>query len=84
MGINLKGMTRKSAIDAVGALFSDPGVANFVTNNIVYEGEDEEQRVEWCINLEAIKNNVENLANYNCDGFPYLGPTYFINGVQSF
>jgi hypothetical protein len=42
MGINLKGMTRKSAIDAVGALFPDPGVANFVTNNIVYEGEDDD------------------------------------------
>lgn len=42
LSINLKGMTRKSAIDAVGQMFSDPGIANFVTNNIVYEGEDDE------------------------------------------
>jgi len=33
-------MTRKSAMDAVGEMFSDPGIANFVTNNIVYEGEN--------------------------------------------
>ena len=40
--LDISGGTRKGAMDKVEKLFPDRGIANFITNNLIYEGEDEE------------------------------------------
>ncbi len=74
-------------------MFPDRGIANFITNNLIYEGETDQQTVTWCCNLNAIKKNVGTLTGYpTCDGLaaaaplydfaatPYEGPAFFLNG----
>ena len=62
--INIQGSTRKSAMDQVEKLFPDRGIANFITNNLIYEGEGQDEHVAWCCNLKAIKANAGNIADY--------------------
>ena len=95
--LDISGGTRKGAMDKVEKLFPDRGIANFITNNLIYEGEDEEQTVTWGCNMQAIKDNAHHIADYpgcttnkdvdavpDFEGMqPYMGPAFFLNGTKS-
>ena len=84
MSLDISGTTRKGAMDKVAELFPEKGIANFITNNLVYEGDSQEQTVNWGCNLKAIKENASHIADYPSSTLdPYTGPAFFLNGTVS-
>lgn len=81
--LNIEGKTRKTAMDVIQQSFKDPGIANFVASNLVYDETNERKFVKWCVNLEAILGNLEKLVDFESDLKPYNGPTLFLNGGLS-
>ena len=68
----------------INASFADKGIANFVSNNLVYTDADNHQTVEWSINLDAIINNLDHITGYPTDlPSKYDGLAYFLNGSLS-
>ena len=57
--VDLTGLTRKGAIDALGEIYSDRGMVNLIAMNIVYAG-DKAENVKW-------QSNIENMANSGSD-----------------
>ena len=59
-------------------------MANFLTGNVIYDPADR-NRVKWCVNLDSLINNIENIIGFNNDNElqPYTGPSLFINGKLS-
>lgn len=82
--LNIEGKTRKTALDVIQKEFSDPGIANFIASNLVYDEDSDNKYVKWCINLDAILKNIHNLVGFEDEELkPYLKPTMFINGSLS-
>ena len=65
--LDLVGKTRKSAMDVIQKEFTDPGIANFIASNLVYDEESDRKYVKWCVNLDAILNNIDNLVGFDED-----------------
>ena len=66
--------------------YKDRGIANFISNNLAYQEEDDHKTVKWCVNLDAIVNNIDSLVGYPtfaADKPKYEGPSYFLNGSLS-
>ena len=57
-GLEIEGKTRKSAIETIQKTFSDIGIANFIASNLVYDPSTNNKTVKWCINLDAIIDNL--------------------------
>jgi len=57
--LSIEGKTRKTAIEIIQNKFSkDIGIANFIASNVIYDPESNNTKVKWCINLDAIINNI--------------------------
>jgi esterase len=82
-GLDIEGKTRKTAMDFIQKSFSDPGIANFVASNLVYDGASDRKFVKWCVNLDSILENIEQLVGFESDLRPYKGPALFLNGGLS-
>ena len=82
-GLSIEGKTRKTAIEVIQSSFKDPGIANFVASNLVYDEANERKFVKWCVNLEAILHNSENIIGFDDKLHPFEGPTLFLNGALS-
>ena len=54
-----------------------------ISNNLAYTDEDDHQTVRWCINLQAIQENIETLCGFEYSDYKYTGPAFFINGSLS-
>ena len=70
-------------MDVIQQTFKDPGIANFVASNLVYDEASESKYVKWCVNLDAIIANIENIIGFNDQLRPYQGPTLCLNGGLS-
>lgn len=70
-------------MDVIQQSFKDPGIANFVASNLVYDEASERKFVKWCVNLDAIINNIENIIGFEDKMKPYEGPALFLNGSLS-
>lgn len=70
-------------MDVIQQSFKDPGIANFVASNLVYDEASDRKFVKWCVNLEAIINNAEKIIGFDTELRPYSGPTLFLNGSLS-
>lgn len=82
--LNIEGKTRKTAMDVIQQAFKDPGIANFVASNLVYDEASESKYVKWCVNLDAIIANIDNITGFDEDSLrPYEGPTLCLNGGLS-
>ena len=80
------GKTRKEAMDIIQGEFKDPGIANFIANNLVYTDADQHSTVEWSINIDAIMSNIDNIVGYpnaSQESHKYPGLAYFLNGSLS-
>ena len=51
-----------------------------ISNNLAYTSETDHQTVEWCVNLESIFNNIEELCSFGPADRKYIGPAFFLNG----
>jgi hypothetical protein len=80
--LNIHGKSRKGAIDVVEKEFTDKGIANFITTNLVYDEATNNKTVKWGVNFDSIINNFHHIKGFNDDGAlkPYEGPSLFING----
>ena len=81
--LNIEGKTRKTAMDVIQQSFKDPGIANFVASNLVYDEANESKFVKWCVNLDAIIANIENIIGFDDQLRPFEGPTLCLNGGLS-
>ena len=55
-----------------------------IASNLVYDEKSERKFVKWCVNLDSILNNYENLIGFDEDSLTnYKGPTLFLNGALS-
>lgn len=81
-GLEVEGKTRKSAIETIQKSFSDIGISNFIASNLVYDANTNNKTVKWCINLDAIIENLQNITGFNddLDLNPFQGPSLFVNG----
>ena len=70
-------------MDVIQQNFKDPGIANFVASNLVYDEVSDRKFVKWCVNLDAIIHNIENIIGFEDKLRPYQGPTLFLNGSLS-
>ncbi len=70
-------------MDFIQQSFKDPGIANFVASNLVYDEASDRKFVKWCVNLDAIISNIENIIGFEEKLRPYSGPTLFLNGSLS-
>ncbi len=70
-------------MDVIQQNFKDPGIANFIANNLVYDEASDRKFVKWCVNLDAIISNIENIIGFEDKLRPYEGPTLFLNGGMS-
>ena len=84
-GLEVEGKTRKSAIETIQKSFSDIGISNFIASNLVYDANTNNKTVKWCINLDAIIDNLQNITGFNddLDLNPFQGPSLFVNGSFS-
>lgn len=81
----IEGLTRKAAIDKVKKEFSQTGMANLITGNIVYEPESDNKTVKWCINLDAIVENFPSIVGFDDEKKlkQFSGPSLFVSGSMS-
>jgi hypothetical protein len=70
-------------MDVIQASFKDPGIANFVASNLVYDETNDRKFVKWCVNLDAILLNYENIIGFDDKLNAYNGPALFLNGSMS-
>ena len=70
-------------MDVIQQSFKDPGIANFVASNLVYDEANESKFVKWCVNLDAIIANIENIIGFDDQLRPFEGPTLCLNGGLS-
>jgi len=70
-------------MDVIQQNFSDPGIANFVATNLVYDEASDRKFVKWCVNLESIIANLESLVGFDPALKPFTKPSLFINGALS-
>ena len=70
-------------MDVIQQNFKDPGIANFVASNLVYDEASDRKFVKWCVNLDAIIHNIENIIGFEDKLRPYQGPALFLNGSLS-
>jgi len=82
-GLSIEGKTRKTALEVIQQAFKDPGVANFVASNLVYDEQSERKFVKWCVNLDAVLHNIENIVGFEENLPEYGGPALFLNGSLS-
>jgi pimeloyl-ACP methyl ester carboxylesterase len=57
-GLKVEGKTRKVAIETIQKTFTDIGIANFIASNLVYDEKSDNKTVKWCVNLDAIIDNL--------------------------
>ena len=57
LSLDIEGKTRKTVIDMLNEKFTDKGIANLVSMNIIYDG-DQSNTVKWWTNIKAIKENI--------------------------
>eukprot|EP00347_Sterkiella_histriomuscorum_P021002 403335639 len=81
--LNIEGKTRKTAMDVIQQTFKDPGIANFVASNLVYDESNERKFVKWCVDLDSILLNYENIIGFDDRLNPFEGPSLFLNGSLS-
>lgn len=79
----MEGKSKKAALEVVQAKFSDKGIANMISNNLAYTEDDNHSTVRWCVNLDAIINNLDHLCGFEPADHKYQGPTFFLNGAKS-
>ena len=62
--------------------FKASGMANLLVGNLVYDPDSDNKTVKWCINLDALVNNFENIVGFDDDKTlkPFPGPALFANG----
>jgi hypothetical protein len=70
-------------MDVIQQTFKDPGIANFVATNLVYDETNERKFVKWCVDLDSILLNYENIIGFDDKLTPYSGPALFLNGSLS-
>lgn len=70
-------------MDVIQQSFKDPGIANFVASNLVYDESNDRKFVKWCVNLDAILLNYESIIGFEDRLEPYTGPALFLNGSLS-
>jgi hypothetical protein len=58
-------------MDVIQKSFTDPGIANFVASNLVYDEASDRKFVKWCVNLDSIIANIENLVGFDGELRPY-------------
>ena len=67
--------------------FKDPGIANFVASNLVYDEATDRKFVKWCVNFDAITKNIDRIIGFDDDEDvklrPYNGKALFLNGALS-
>ena len=80
--LKVEGKTRKVAIETIQKSFTDIGIANFIASNLVYDESSGNKTVKWCVNLEAITDNLQNITGFNdnLDLEAFTGPSLFVNG----
>jgi len=83
--LDVEGKTRKAAIEIIQSNFKDIGISNFIGSNLVYDEATNNKTVKWCVNLDAIIDNFQNITGFNCDLDlnAYNGPSLFVNGSFS-
>ena len=81
--LDVEGKTKKGALDVIEKAFTDKGLANMISNNLAYTEEDNHQTVKWCVNLNAIIDNIDSLCGFEYADYKYEGPTFFLNGELS-
>jgi len=54
-----------------------------VASNLVYDEGSDRKFVKWCVNLDSIIANIENIIGFEEKLRPFEGPTLFINGGLS-
>ena len=57
-GLEVEGKTRKAAIETIQKSFSDIGISNFIASNLIYDPNTDNKTVKWCVNLDAIIENL--------------------------
>ena len=62
--LDVEGKTRKSAIEIIGKKFTDKGIANMISNNLAYSNENEHKTVNWCVNLDSIVSNIDQIVGF--------------------
>ncbi len=71
-------------MDVIQQNFKDPGIANFVASNLVYDEANDRKFVKWCVNLDSIIANIDNIVGFENEPLrPYSGPALFLNGSLS-
>lgn len=50
---------------------------------MVYDEASDRKFVKWCVNLDAIISNIDNIIGFEEEMRPYTGPSLFINGGLS-
>jgi len=57
-------------------------MANLLVGNLVYDPDSDNKAVKWCINLDALVNNFDNIVGFDDDKKlkPFPGPALFANG----
>jgi pimeloyl-ACP methyl ester carboxylesterase len=81
--LDVEGKSKKAALEVVQSKFQDKGIANMISNNLAYTEDDNHATVRWCVNLDAIIDNLEDLCGFEPASNKYQGPTFFLNGEKS-
>ena len=81
--LNIEGKTRKTALDLIQHAFKDPGIANFVATNLVYDESTDRKFVKWCVNFDSILLNYEHIIGFDEKLHQFKGHTLFLNGSLS-
>ena len=81
--LDVEGKTKQGALDVIEKAFTDKGIANMISNNLAYTEDDNHQTVKWCVNLNAIIDNIDSLCGFEYADYKYEGPTFFLNGELS-
>ena len=42
-------------------------MSNFIASNLVYDEKSNNKTVKWCINLDSIIENLQNITGFNDD-----------------
>jgi len=67
-GLDIAGKSRKGAMEVVEKEFTDKGIANFITTNLVYDEATNNKTVKWGVNFDSIIENFHNIKGFNDDG----------------
>lgn len=54
-----------------------------ISNNLSYTDDSDHRTVKWCVNLDALIDNIDSIVGFPSTQTKYAGPTFFLNGSLS-